>query len=178
MLQELQSVYASHLPDPSGASTPPPLITGQKPYANGVILNSTSILNETEKLINEFDIRTPTPFLPAHSLSGGNQQKLIVAREFNREPDLLIANQPTRGLDVGAIEFVHNQLLKFRREKKAVLLISLELEEIMSLSDRILVMYEGEIIKEFISNEATKELLGYYMTGGEKKKITNEELEA
>lgn len=131
-----------------------------------------------KKLIGEFDIRTPSPFLPVHSLSGGNQQKLIVAREFNREPDLLIANQPTRGLDVGAIEFVHNQLLRFRREKKAILLISLELEEIMSLSDRILVIYEGEIIKEFKSNEATKELVGYYMMGGEKKKINHEEMRA
>ena len=150
----------------------------RKPYANGLILNFTSILNETEKLIGEFDIRTPSPFLPVHSLSGGNQQKLIVAREFNREPDLLIANQPTRGLDVGAIEFVHNQLLRFRREKKAILLISLELEEIMSLSDRILVIYEGEIIKEFKSSEATKELVGYYMMGGEKKKINHEEMRA
>ncbi|GAI38757.1 unnamed protein product, partial [marine sediment metagenome] len=84
----------------------------------------------------------------------------------------------TRGLDVGAIEFVHNQLLRFRREKKAILLISLELEEIMSLSDRILVIYEGEIIKEFKSSEATKELVGYYMMGGEKKKINHEEMRA
>lgn len=150
----------------------------QKPYANGLILNSASIVNETEKLISEFDIRTPSPFLPVHSLSGGNQQKLIVAREFNREPDLLIVNQPTRGLDVGAIEFVHNQLLRLRREKKAILLISLELEEIMSLSDRILVIYEGEIIKEFKSSEATKELVGYYMMGGEKKKMNREEMRA
>lgn len=143
----------------------------EKPYANGPVLNLATIREKARALIKKFDIRCPHEQLPARSLSGGNQQKLVVAREFKREPRLLIAAQPTRGLDVGATEFVHNQLLEFRRRGKGVLLISLELEEIMSLSDRILVIYEGEITAEFPSEGATREEIGFYMTGGGKKKI-------
>lgn len=143
----------------------------EKPYANGPVLNLATIRERARALIKKFDIRCPHEQLPARSLSGGNQQKLVVAREFKREPRLLIAAQPTRGLDVGATEFVHNQLLEFRRRGKGVLLISLELEEIMSLSDRILVIYEGEITAEFPSEGATREEIGFYMTGGGKKKM-------
>jgi len=102
----------------------------------------------------------------AGNLSGGNQQKLVVAREIGREPMLLIAAQPTRGLDVGAIEFVHREVLAERARGRAVLLVSLELEEILSLADRVLVMYEGRIVRELSAEEADAETLGYYMTGG------------
>jgi simple sugar transport system ATP-binding protein len=102
----------------------------------------------------------------ASNLSGGNQQKVVIAREIGRNPELLVAAQPTRGLDVGSIEFVHRQILAARAAGKAVLLISLELEEILSLADRILVIYEGRIVKEFAGDAADAETLGYYMTGG------------
>ena len=105
------------------------------------------------------------PRTPAGGLSGGNQQKVILAREIDRDPKVLIAAQPTRGLDVGAIEFVHRRMVEERDEGRGVLLVSLELEEILSLSDRILVMYEGEIVGEFPPT-ATEEQLGVAMTGG------------
>jgi ABC-type uncharacterized transport system ATPase subunit len=102
----------------------------------------------------------------ADNLSGGNQQKLVLAREMGRDPELLIAAQPTRGLDVGAIEFVHGRIIAERDAGKAVLLVSLELEEVLALADRILVIYEGRIVAEFASGEADAETLGVYMTGG------------
>ena len=98
------------------------------------------------KLIERFDIRTPSPYLPASNLSGGNQQKVIVARELSRPIKLLIANQPTRGLDVGSIEYIHRQIVDMRDQGIAVLLVSAELDEITSLSDRIAVMYHGQIV--------------------------------
>ena len=105
------------------------------------------------------------PNTRAGGLSGGNQQKVVLAREIERDPKVLIAAQPTRGLDVGAIEFVHRRLIEERDEGRAILLVSLELEEVLSLSDRILVMYEGEIVGEFPPT-ATEEELGIAMTGG------------
>ena len=119
-------------------------------------------------LIKEFDVRGGGPQTPAGGLSGGNQQKVILAREIARNPRVLIAAQPTRGLDVGAIEFVHRRLVEERDEGRGILLVSLELEEILSLSDRILVMYEGEIVGEFPPS-ATEEELGIAMTGGGRK---------
>jgi simple sugar transport system ATP-binding protein len=117
------------------------------------------------KLIREYDIRGGGPQTAAGSLSGGNQQKVVVAREIAAEPRVLVAAQPTRGLDVGAIEYVHRRLVEERDLGKAVLLVSLELEEIRSLSDRILVIYEGQVVGEF-SPEASEEELGLAMTGG------------
>ena len=117
------------------------------------------------RLIKEFDVRGGGPSTPRGALSGGNQQKVVLAREIDRNPRVLIAAQPTRGLDVGAIEFVHRRLVAERDEGEAILLVSLELEEILSLSDRILVMYEGEIVGEFPPT-ATEEELGVAMTGG------------
>ena len=105
----------------------------------------------------------------ARTMSGGNQQKAIVAREIDRNADLLIAVQPTRGLDVGAIEFIHDQIVKQRDEGKAVLLVSLELDEVMNLSDRILVMYEGEIVGEFDPKEIDVKELGLYMAGAKRQ---------
>jgi len=124
-----------------------------------------AMLDRGRRLIKEFDVRGGEARTPAGSLSGGNQQKVILAREIDRNPRVLIAAQPTRGLDVGAIEFVHRRLVEERDEGRAILLVSLELEEILSLSDRILVVYEGEIVGEFPPS-ATEEELGVAMTGG------------
>ena len=104
-------------------------------------------------------------------MSGGNQQKAIIAREIDKDPNLLIAVQPTRGLDVGAIEYIHRQLIARRDEGHAVLLVSLELEEVMSISDRILVMYEGELVGEFDPKTTTPEELGLYMAGAKRKEV-------
>jgi simple sugar transport system ATP-binding protein len=123
------------------------------------------LLRRAARLIEEFDVRGGGPRTRAGGLSGGNQQKVILAREIDRDPRVLVAAQPTRGLDVGAIEFVHRRLVAERDEGRAILLVSLELEEVMSLSDRILVMYEGEIVGEFPPT-ASEEELGIAMTGG------------
>ena len=109
------------------------------------------------------------PITIARSMSGGNQQKAIIARELDRDKALVVAVQPTRGLDVGAIEYIHSQLVKQRDEGKAVLLVSLELEEVMSLSDRILVMYEGEIVAECDPKKVTAQELGLYMAGAKRQ---------
>ncbi len=119
------------------------------------------------RLLKEFDVRGGGPKTPAASLSGGNQQKVILAREIDRNPKVLVAAQPTRGLDVGAIEFVHRRLVAERDEGRAILLVSFELEEILSLSDRILVLYEGQVVGEY-SPEVSEEELGIAMTGGRK----------
>jgi general nucleoside transport system ATP-binding protein len=123
------------------------------------------MVSRARKLIREYDIRGGGPQTPAGSLSGGNQQKVVVAREIAAQPRVLVAAQPTRGLDVGAIEYVHRRLVEERDARKAVLLVSLELDEIRSLSDRILVIYEGRLVGEF-SPEASEEELGLAMTGG------------
>jgi simple sugar transport system ATP-binding protein len=127
------------------------------------------LLARARRLIQEFDVRGGGPQTPAGGLSGGNQQKVILAREIDRDPRVLIAAQPTRGLDVGAIEFVHRRLVEERDEGRGVLLVSLELEEVLSLSDRILVIYEGEIVGEFPPT-ATEEELGVAMAGGGRRK--------
>jgi general nucleoside transport system ATP-binding protein len=116
-------------------------------------------------LLAQFDVRGGGPETLASALSGGNQQKVVLAREIARDPHALLAAQPTRGLDVGAIEFVHHRLIEARDGGQAVLLVSLELDEILSLSDRILVMYEGRIVKEY-PPDTTEEELGIAMTGG------------
>jgi simple sugar transport system ATP-binding protein len=126
------------------------------------------LIERAGRLITDFDIRGGGPRTRADALSGGNQQKVIVAREVARNPKVLIAAQPTRGLDVGAIEYVHRRLVAERDERRAVLLVSLELEEILSLSDRILVMFEGQIVGEY-GPDATEEELGIAMTGGRRK---------
>jgi ABC-type uncharacterized transport system ATPase subunit len=126
------------------------------------------IINWARRLLREFDVRGGGPETRASALSGGNQQKVVVAREVTRDPQVLIAAQPTRGLDVGAIEFVHRRLVEQRDSGKAVLLVSLELDEILSLSDRILVIYEGAIVGEF-SPDVSEEELGFAMTGGRRE---------
>ena len=116
-------------------------------------------------LLTEFDVRGGGAKVTASSLSGGNQQKVIIAREVSRDPAVLVASQPTRGLDVGAIEYVHNRLITERDEGRAILLVSLELEEVLSLSDRILVIYEGAVVAEFAAGAADREALGQAMLG-------------
>ena len=131
----------------------------------GFVLLLRNIAVWAKKLVTEFDVRTPSVEVPARALSGGNQQKVIIARELAANPEALIASQPTRGVDIGAIEFIHRRLIEVRDAGKAVLLVSAELDEIRSLSDRIAVMYEGKIV-DIVSPEATEEQLGILMTGG------------
>ena len=135
------------------------------PESRHGLLQLGVIARRATRLLREFDVRGGTPETPASSLSGGNQQKVVLAREIDADPKVLIAAQPTRGLDVGAIEFVHRRLVEQRDAGRAVFLVSLELEEILSLSDRILVIYEGRIVAEFPPT-ATEEELGLAMTGG------------
>ncbi len=131
----------------------------------GILLRIKAILRWARRLISEFDIRTPSPLTAARALSGGNQQKIIVAREMASQPRVLLASQPTRGVDIGAIEFIHRRLVAQRDEGAAVLLISAELDEIRSLSDRIAVIYEGRIVSVEPA-ETSEERLGLLMTGG------------
>jgi ABC-type uncharacterized transport system ATPase subunit len=135
------------------------------PFAQGVELDFPAIERQAEELVKTFDIRTPGINTSAGSLSGGNQQKIIVARELSRPVKLLIASQPTRGLDVGSIEFIHRRIVEARDKGAAVLLISAELDEIMSLSDRIAVMYKGHILDTLEAETATREQLGLLMAG-------------
>jgi ABC-type uncharacterized transport system ATPase subunit len=135
------------------------------PFSRWGWLSPRRVIERARTLLREYDVRGGGPQTPASALSGGNQQKVVVAREVSRNPRVLIAAQPTRGLDVGAIEFVHKRLVAERDGGRAVLLVSLELDEILSLSDRILVIYEGEIVGEF-APDVTEEQLGIAMTGG------------
>ncbi len=133
-------------------------------------IKDAAVREYAESLIEQYDVRSGQgPITLARSMSGGNQQKAIIARELDREKPLVIAVQPTRGLDVGAIEYIHSQLVKERDEGKAVLLVSLELDEVMSLSDRILVIFEGEIVGEFDPKTVTVQELGLYMAGARRK---------
>ena len=135
------------------------------PFSRRTFIQPKAVRENAEKLVKEYDVRTPSISTLAGSLSGGNQQKVIVARELSRDIRLLIANQPTRGLDVGSIEYIHNRIIEKRDEGVGVLLISSELDEILGLSDRIAVMYAGEILTVMPANEATKERLGLLMAG-------------
>jgi simple sugar transport system ATP-binding protein len=136
------------------------------PYANGILMNYSKIREHAKRLIEEFDIRTPNEDVMALSLSGGNQQKMVAAREIAKDPELLIAAQPTRGLDVGAIEYIHKRLVAERDKGRGVLLVSLELDEVMSVSDRIAVIYDGQIVGVLDAKDATENDLGILMAGG------------
>ena len=142
----------------------------KKPYAQNGRRNFQAVLGNSVELVEQFDVRTPGPQVPAGNLSGGNQQKVIVARELSRPVKLLIANQPTRGLDVGSIEYIHKQIIKERDAGAAVLLISAELDEIKSLADRIAVMFHGEIVAVVPVDAVSKSDLGLLMAGSELKK--------
>ena len=140
-------------------------------FQDGGFIKKGEVRRYAERLIEQYDVRSGQgPVTIARSMSGGNQQKAIVAREIDRGTDLLVAVQPTRGLDVGAIEYIHRQIVSVRDSRKAVLLVSLELDEVMNLSDRILVMYEGEIVGEFDPKTTTVQELGLYMAGARRQR--------
>jgi simple sugar transport system ATP-binding protein len=136
-----------------------------EPFATGGRINRGRTREITATLMQEFDVRAPGPDVAARTLSGGNQQKLIIAREMHRDPDVLLAIQPTRGLDVGAIEFVHRQLIAARDRGKAVLVLSFDLDEVLDLSDRLVVLYQGRIAGEFRSGDVSRTELGLLMGG-------------
>jgi ABC-type uncharacterized transport system ATPase subunit len=135
------------------------------PFASGVARNDKAINEQAERLVKEYDVRTPSPYVNVGTLSGGNKQKVIIARELSRPIRLLIAAQPTRGVDVGSIEFIHKTIVAQRDAGTAVLLISAELDEILSLSDRIAVMYHGKIVAVVDANAVSREDLGLMMAG-------------
>jgi ABC-type uncharacterized transport system ATPase subunit len=135
------------------------------PYGVNGFLQNRPVDENARKLVQDFDIRTPSPYLTASKLSGGNQQKVIVARELSRPVHLLIANQPTRGLDVGSIEYIHRQIVEMRDRGVAVLLVSAELDEIMSLADRIAVIYRGQIVATVDADQVSRAELGLLMAG-------------
>jgi len=137
------------------------------PFARGIVRNDAAVLEEATRAIGQYDIRTPSATIPAGTLSGGNQQKVVVAREFDRDLTLLVLDQPTRGLDVGSIEFIHRQIIAKRNASTAVLLVSAELDEILEVSDRIAVMYGGRLVGEMDARTADKNEVGLVMaTGG------------
>jgi ABC-type uncharacterized transport system ATPase subunit len=133
------------------------------------LLNDTAIREKAARLIRDFDVRPPNAALPARALSGGNQQKLIIGREFDLQPKLLLVSQPTRGVDIGAIEFIHRKLIGLRDAGAAILLVSAELEEVLSLADRVLVMYQGRIVGAVDPQQVKQEELGLLMTGGQQR---------
>ena len=134
-------------------------------YKRGLLMNNAEIRRDTEGKIERFDVRPPNAKLAAKSFSGGNQQKIVLAREIERKPELLLVGQPTRGVDIGAIEFIHQQIVALRDEGRAVLLVSVELDEIMGLSDRIAVMFDGQIMGERFPDETDEKELGLLMAG-------------
>jgi len=136
-------------------------------YQSGIFINNTAIRQDTEEKMARFDVRPPNPRLSAKNFSGGNQQKIVLAREIERNPDLLLIGQPTRGVDIGAIEFIHQQIVALRDQGKAILLVSVELEEILSLSDRVAVMFDGHIMGERAVGETDEKELGLMMAGVE-----------
>lgn len=138
-----------------------------RPYSSGFIMNLDKIYADGSKLAKEYDVRPPNVNAHARSLSGGNKQKVIVAREFSRPTKLLIAAQPTRGIDVGSIEFIHKQIVAQRDRGTAVLLVSAELDEVLSLADRVAVMFDGRIVKTLPIAQATRERIGLLMAGSE-----------
>ena len=146
----------------------------KEPLSKNGVLNYNQINSYARKLMEEFDVRAANEIVPASALSGGNQQKAIIAREVDRNPDLLIVSQPTRGLDVGAIEYIHKRLIGERDKGKAILVVSFELDEILNLSDRIAVIHDGKIQGIVKPSETNKQELGILMAGGEIKEASNE----
>jgi simple sugar transport system ATP-binding protein len=136
-----------------------------EPFSRGVIMNWEAARRSATELVEQYDVRTPSIDVAAGNLSGGNQQKLIVAREFSRDVKLIVASQPTRGVDVGSIEYIHQRIVEERDNGSAVLIVSSELDEIMALADRILVMFRGRIVAETTPGETTNTELGLFMAG-------------
>jgi simple sugar transport system ATP-binding protein len=135
------------------------------PYSKGIVMDWDAADDATKRLVEQFDVRTPSISIPANNLSGGNQQKVIVAREFSRETKLAVASQPTRGLDVGSIEYIHGRIVQARDDGAAMLIVSTELDEVMALADRLLVMYDGRIVAELDPTQVSNADVGLYMAG-------------
>ena len=138
---------------------------GNAKYTGTVLMRQGAIVEDVAEKMERFDVRPSNPLLRTSAFSGGNQQKIVLAREMDQNPDLLLVGQPTRGVDIGAIEFIHKRLIAMRDEGKAVLLVSVELDEILSLSDRIIVMFDGNIVGEVSQAEADERKLGLMMAG-------------
>ncbi|MGL5285078.1 MAG: heme ABC transporter ATP-binding protein, partial [Aeromonas sp.] len=132
-------------------------------YNKGLLQDKTAILSDCQEKMEKWDVRPPIPTLKTANFSGGNQQKLVIAREVEQDPEVLLVGQPTRGVDIGAIEYIHQQIIAMRDQGKAVLLVSVELDEIMSLSDRILVMADGRVVGELDAARADEKTLGLMM---------------
>lgn len=137
----------------------------QEPYSKSSIMKDNKILDYSKKVMEEYDVRPRSPNLMTSNFSGGNQQKLILSRELNENPKILLVGQPTRGVDIGAIEFIHQRLIDMRDKGAAILLVSVELEEVLSLSDRIVVMFDGKIVGERVNKDVTDRELGLLMAG-------------
>lgn len=144
-----------------------------RPFSRGVQMDWDAVRNAAERLVEEYEVKTPAVDIPLGSLSGGNQQKVIVAREFNRDVKLVIASQPTRGIDVGSIEYIHGRIVQERDEGAAVLIVSSELDEVTALSDRLLVMYGGKVVAEFDPDTATTRDIGLAMLGSAPEAVTS-----
>lgn len=144
------------------------------PYSKRGIFNHARISEFSEELCRRFQVKTPDATYALNTLSGGNMQKVVFAREFDASPELLIASQPTRGVDIGAIEYIHGKIAQLRDAGKGILLVSAELDEILALSDRIVVMYEGEIVAQFMRGEADEYQIGEYMLGAKRQEVRNE----
>jgi len=134
-------------------------------YQKGMFMDNAALRADTEAKMERFDVRPPDPWLSARNFSGGNQQKIVVAREIEQNPKLLLVGQPTRGVDIGAIEFIHKQIVALRDQGAAILLVSVELDEILSLSDRIAVMFDGRIMGERLPDKTDEKELGLLMAG-------------
>ena len=137
----------------------------QEPYSKSAIMKENNILDYSKRVMEEYDVRPRSPHLMTSNFSGGNQQKLILSRELNENPKVLLIGQPTRGVDIGAIEFIHQRLIDMRDKGAAILLVSVELEEVLSLSDRIIVMFDGNIVGERVNKDVTDRELGLLMAG-------------
>ena len=135
------------------------------PFSRGIIMDWDKTREAAERLVEQYDVRTPSIDVEMGNLSGGNQQKVIVAREFGRDVKLVIASQPTRGLDVGSIEYIHRRIVEERNMGAAILIVSTELDEVLALSDRILVMFRGGIVAETTPEQTSPSELGLFMAG-------------
>jgi simple sugar transport system ATP-binding protein len=147
----------------------------REPFSSGLRLNGDAIVNAATELVDQFDVRTPSIFNAVGNLSGGNQQKVIAAREFSRPLQLIVAAQPTRGLDVGSIEYIHGRIVQKRDDGAAILIVSTELEEVLALGDRIAVMFQGRIVDSLDAAEATRERLGLLMGGAHPEEVEPEQ---
>ena len=137
----------------------------QQPFSKSSIMMGTNIINHSKKIMKEYDVRPQSPLLKTSNFSGGNQQKIILTRELNKDPKVLLVGQPTRGVDIGAIEFIHQRIIDMRDKGVAVLLVSVELDEILSLADRIIVMFDGELVGERANENVTDREIGLLMAG-------------